>query len=70
VSDNKGNGVIVRASFFTLAFCTLRNNVAGFEYNPSRTTYQGLQLRAGIHDPKVFDASLRSIHLSNQVYII
>ena len=69
ISDNLGNGVIVRASFFTMAFCTLRNNAAGFEYNPSRTTYQGLQLRAGIHDPKVFDSSLTTIQLANQAYV-
>lgn len=69
VSDNLGNGVVVRASFFTMAFCTLRNNAAGFEYNPSRTTYQGLQLRAGIHDPKVFNSSLTNIRLDNQVYV-
>ena len=69
ISDNLGNGVIVRASFFTMAFCTLHNNAAGFEYNPSRTTYQGLQLRAGIHEPKVFDASLTTIELANQAYV-
>lgn len=65
VEDNIGNGVTVRGSFFELFNCTLsRNGKAGFEYNPSYSTYEALQIRAGIHDYFVFNQSA-SVKLEN-----
>jgi len=45
IQRNLGNGVSTRGSFFQLFNCTLENNTAaGFEYNPSYTTYEALQV--------------------------
>ena len=58
VERNFGNGVTVRGSFFEIYNCILRDNgKAGFEYNPAYTTYEALQIRAGIHDFLMFDKS-------------
>lgn len=62
VENNLGNGVTVRGSFFELFNCTLRGNgKAGFEYNPAYSTYEALQIRAGVHDFVSFDRSLNII---------
>lgn len=54
LSNNFGNGITTRGSFFELAFCELEGNShAGFEYNPHYTAEEALQLRQGIHDPWV-----------------
>jgi len=46
IRRNLGNGVSTRGSFFELFNCTLADNTAaGFEYNPSYTTYEALQVR-------------------------
>ena len=56
VSYNLGNGITTRGSFFTVQFSTLKNNMlAGFEYNPTLTTYELQQLRAGINNPYYID---------------
>lgn len=56
VSNNLGNGVTTRGSFFELAFSTVSNNMqAGFEYNPHLTTYELQQFRAGINNPYYVD---------------
>jgi len=45
IQRNLGNGVSTRGSFFQLFNCTLaENTAAGFEYNPSYTTYEALQV--------------------------
>jgi len=45
IRRNLGNGVSTRGSFFQLFNCTLaENTAAGFEYNPSYTTYEALQV--------------------------
>jgi len=45
IRRNLGNGVSTRGSFFQLYDCTLADNTAaGFEYNPSYTTYEALQV--------------------------
>jgi len=45
VRRNLGNGVSTRGSFFQVFNCTLADNTAaGFEYNPSYTTYEALQV--------------------------
>ena len=66
VRDNGGTGVAVRGSFFELYDCRLTaNRRAGFEYNPSYTADEVLQVRAGIRDPLVFDRSM-TIHLGDE----
>jgi len=46
IRRNLGNGVSTRGSFFDLFNCTLADNTAaGFEYNPSYTSYEALQVR-------------------------
>jgi len=46
VRDNAGTGVAVRGSFFELRHCRLTGNrLAGFEYNPSYTANEALQVR-------------------------
>ena len=66
VRDNGGTGVTVHGSFFELYDCQLSGNRrAGFEYSPSYTADEALQIRAGIRDPIVFDRS-RSVHLENE----
>jgi len=45
IRRNLGNGVSTRGSYFQLYNCTLADNTAaGFEYNPSYTTYEALQV--------------------------
>ena len=45
IQRNLGNGVSTRRSFFELFNCTLaENTAAGFEYNPSYTSYEALQV--------------------------
>ena len=66
VRDNGGTGVTVHGSFFELYDCRLSGNRrAGFEYNPSYTADEAVQLRAGIRDAIVFDRSM-SVHLGNE----
>lgn len=67
VRDNAGTGVVVRGSFFEVYDCRLTGNRrAGFEYNPSYTADEALQVRAGIGDKRIlFDRSM-SIHLDNE----
>ena len=66
VRDNGGTGVVVHGSFFELYDCRLTGNrLAGFEYNPSYTADEALQVRAGIREPIVFDRT-RSIFLDNE----
>ena len=66
VRDNGGTGVTVHGSFFELYDCLLSGNRrAGFEYNPSYTADEALQIRAGIRHAVVFNHS-RSIHLENE----
>jgi len=66
VRDNGGTGVTVHGSFFELNDCQLtRNRRAGFEYNPSYTADEALQIRAGIRNALVFDQSM-SIPLDNE----
>lgn len=68
VENNLGNGVTVRGSFFELFNCTLRGNgKAGFEYNPSYSTYEALQIRAGVHDFISFDRSFNVKLEDNEV---
>jgi len=66
VRDNGGTGVTVHGSFFELYDCQLSGNRrAGFEYNPSYTAEEALQIRAGIRDAIVFDRSM-SVPLGNE----
>ena len=54
VRRNLGNGVSTRGSFFQVFNCTLaENSAAGFEYNPSYTTYEALQVHRYIIYPSV-----------------
>ena len=44
-----------RTSFFEVEFSTLSGNTkAGVDYNPHKTVGEGVQIRAGIVDPYVF----------------
>ena len=62
IRDNGGTGVTVHGSFFELYDCQLSGNRrAGFEYNPSYTADEALQIRAGIRNAVLFDLSL--IHI-------
>jgi len=66
VRDNGRIGVTVHGSFFELYDCRLTGNrLAGFEYNPSYTAAEALQIRAGIRDPIVFDRSM-TINLNDE----
>ena len=66
VRDNGGTGVTIHGSFFELYDCQLSDNRrAGFEYNPSYTADEALQIRAGIRDAVEFDRSM-SIHLGDE----
>ena len=56
VSNNFGNGVSTRTSFFAVEHChLLGNHQAGFDYNPMKQQEDGLQVRSGIIDPIVFE---------------
>jgi len=45
IRRNLGNGVSTRGTYFQLFNCTLEaNTAAGFEYNPSYTSYEALQV--------------------------
>lgn len=56
VRDNRGNGISVRSSFFELYNCSLSgNDQSGFEYSPSYTTQEALQIRAGVRTYFMFD---------------
>lgn len=69
VTNNFGNGVETRYSFFEVAFCTLSNNrYSGFEANPTKSTQEALQLRAGIHDPLYFAALSAEQEITNLPY--
>ena len=62
----RDSGVTVHGSFFELYDCRLTGNrLAGFEYNPSYTAAEALQIRAGIRDPIVFDRSM-TINLNDE----
>lgn len=66
IRDNKGNGVSVRTSFFELYNCTITGNEqAGFEYDPSYTTQEALQIRAGVRTFVLFDRN-QSVQLGNE----
>ncbi|ESN96923.1 hypothetical protein HELRODRAFT_178722 [Helobdella robusta] len=50
VSSNQGVGLSVRDSFFEVSNCVIKNNSKeGLEYNPTMTSYEALQVRAGVH---------------------
>jgi len=66
VRDNRGNGITVRGSFFELYNCSLSGNAqSGFEYNPSLTTQEALQVRAGVRTFFLFDHNA-TIFLGNE----
>ncbi len=71
ISNNLGNGMSIRSPFFDLAFCNIHDNFRfGFEYNPHYTTYEALQLRAGITDSLVLGPLLAQsgYDLANEGY--
>ena len=65
ISNNMGHGVSTRGPYFEVEFCDIfENTMAGVEYNPYYSTYEARQMRAGIHNPYVFnDNALESINL-------
>jgi len=66
VHDNGGTGVTIHGSFFELYDCRLTGNRrAGFEYNPSYTADEALQIRAGIRNPIMFNRTM-SLFVDNE----
>jgi hypothetical protein len=55
VERNFGNGVTTRGSFFDVTFSELSDNMlSGFEYNPTTTNEEALELRRGIDRTKTW----------------
>jgi len=66
IRNNTGNGVSVRGSFFEMNNCTVSDNgIAGFEYRPSYTTYEALQIRAGVSTSVVWSSNM-SVYLGRE----
>ena len=74
ITNNLGNGISTRGPFFEVEFCEVtENSLAGIEYNPYYTTYEGRQIRAGIHNPKVLnnlDDQIIRVENENYLFII
>ena len=71
IHNNMGHGVSTRGPYFEVEFCDIsENKMAGIEYNPYLTTYEARQMRAGLHNPYVFNnEALNHIVIENENFI-
>jgi len=71
VARNGGTGVVVRGSFFELHDCRLTGNrLAGFEYNPSYTADEALQVGRSVGRSTAGRRRRRSIRRENRCAVV